>query len=102
MSGDITGIISTHVLLGLSKQEIVDTPWYLPERDYIPQSIEGELLCYADRFHSKHPTFNAYDTFLERLSKSLPKQAARFEQWAGRFGLPDIPELAKKHNQPIR
>jgi len=102
LSKDIADIISTHVLLGLSKQEIIDTPWYLPERDYIPQCIEGELLCYADRFHSKHPTFNAYDTFLARLKKSLPKQSERFEKWAERFGLPDIPALAQKHKQPIR
>lgn len=102
LSEDITDIVSTHVLLGLSKKEIVDTPWYLPERDYTPQSVEGELLCYADRFHSKHPTFNAYDTFLERLRKSLPVQAVRFEQWSKKFGLPNILELAKKHNQPIR
>lgn len=69
---EIVSIVSTHVLLGLSKKEIIDTPWHLPERDYLPQSIEGELLCYADRFHSKHPTFNAYDTFHAKLKQSLP------------------------------
>ncbi len=98
----ISKIIETHVLLGLTKQEIIDTPWILPARDYEPDTIEGELLCYADRFHSKHPTFNAYDSFLEGLKKSLPLQATKFEAWSKRFGIPDIDTLAKKYNQPVR
>ena len=98
----ITDLIETHILLGLSKQEIVEKPWPLPARDYLPSTIEGELLCYADRFHSKHPTFNAYDTFFAKLKESLPQQAAKFEAWSKRFGIPDIETLAKKYNQPVR
>ena len=98
----ITDLIETHILLGLSKHEIVEKPWPLPARDYLPSTIEGELLCYADRFHSKHPTFNSYDTFLAKLKESLPQQAAKFEAWSKRFGIPDIEALAKKYNQPVR
>lgn len=98
----ISKIIETHVLLGLTKQEIIDTPWVLPARDYEPETIEGELLCYADRFHSKHPTFNAYDTFLDKLKRNLPLQAAKFEAWSKRFGIPDINMLADKYKQPVR
>lgn len=98
----ISKIIETHVLLGLTKQEIIDTPWALPARDYEPDTIEGELLCYADRFHSKYPTFNAYDSFLYGLKKSLPLQAAKFEAWSKRFGIPDIDALANKYKQSVR
>lgn len=98
----VSKIIETHVLLGLTKQEIVDTPWVLPARDYEPDTIEGKLLCYADRFHSKHPTFNAYDSFLQGLKQGLPLQAAKFEAWSKRFGIPDIDTLAKKYNQAVR
>ena len=98
----ISKIIETHVLLGLTKQEIIDTPWVLPARDYEPDTIEGELLCYADRFHSKYPTFNAFDTFLDKLKSNLPLQAAKFEAWSKRFGIPDIELLADKYNQPVR
>lgn len=98
----ISKIIETHVLLGLTKQEIIETPWALPARDYEPDTIEGELLCYADRFHSKHPTFNAYGSFLEGLKKKLPLQAAKFEAWSRRFGIPDIDALAEKYKQPVR
>ena len=98
----VARIVETHVLLGLSKQEIIDKPWVLPARDYIPTSIEGRLLCYADRFHSKKPVFNAYQTFLGRLQKELPLQAAKFEEWAQEFGLPDLEALANKYGQQIR
>lgn len=98
----ITKIVESHILLGLSKQEIIDFPWPLPERNYEPQTVEGELLCYADRFHSKQPTFNDFGTFLKRLMPGLPLQAEKFELWSKRFGIPDIAALSKKYSQPLR
>jgi uncharacterized protein len=100
----IASLIETHILMGLSKAEITDptSQWVLPARDYLPSTVEGELLCYGDRFHSKYPAFNAYDTFLKRLQKDLPIQAARFAADAKRFGVPDVPALAQKYHQPIR
>lgn len=94
-------IVETHVLLGLSKQEIIEKSWPLPARDYIPGSIEGELLCYADRFHSKKPTFNSYGIFLKRLRESMPQQADKFESCSEKFGIPNIDALAEKYRQPI-
>ncbi len=98
----ISSIVATHVLLGLSKQEIIDKPWYLPEHDYQPKTIEGELLCYADCFHSKHPVFNSYQTYLNGLRQNLPTQGDKFELWSKRFGIPDINSLANQYEQSIR
>lgn len=100
----IANAIETHVLLGLSKAEITqpDSQFIVPAKDYVPQTIEAELLCYADRFHSKHPTFNDPDTFLAKLTANLPVQAERYAKYMQRFGRPDIVLLAKKYNHPIR
>lgn len=98
----VCDIVSTHVLLGLSKKEIMEGHWPLPARDYEPKTLEGRLLCYADRFHSKHPTFNDFDNFSQRLEKDLPLQAKKFREWSKLFGIPDIKGLAKKYNHPIR
>lgn len=100
----LSKLIETHILMGLTKAEIDDpnTKWILPSRDYLPDSIEAELLCYGDRFHSKHPTFNSYETFLNGLERDLPLQAAKLKQAAERFGVPDVAALAKKYGQPIR
>jgi uncharacterized protein len=102
MDGRIAQLVETHVLCGLTKEDIVNAQWPLPARDYVPHTTEGELLCYADRFHSKHPTFNAYETFLAGLEKRMPTQAAKFQKLAGRFGVPDISALAEKYGQPVR
>jgi uncharacterized protein len=101
IDANVASIVETHVLLGLSKQEIIEQPWPLPARDYTPSSIEGELLCCADRFHSKKPTFNSYNAFLTRLQVRMPPQAAKLEEWAKRVGVPDIEALAEKYRQPI-
>lgn len=102
IDSQIVQIVETHVLLGLSKQEIIEKPWPLPARDYIPRNIEGEILCYADRFHTKSPTFNTYKAFLKHLEQNFPLQAIRFEALSKKFGIPDIEKMARKYNQPIK
>lgn len=97
----ICDAVETHVLMGLTKQDITTAGMRLPERDFIPNSIYGEILCYADRFHSKSPVFNSYDYFVERMS-NLPTQQAKLIAAAERFGIPDIASLAKKYGQPVR
>ena len=98
----IADMIRTHVLMGLTKEEIIDNSFGIPQKNYEPTSIEGRLLCYADRFHSKRPVFNAYEPFLNNLSKVLPLQAEKLKKAALEFGIPDIEELARKYNHPIR
>lgn len=98
----ICSIVETHPLLGVTKEEFVRYNTAMPARDYVPDTIEGRLLCYADRFHSKNPTFSRYETYLEQLKHQFPEQAAKFEDWAKEFGIPDVEALAKKYNHPIR
>ncbi len=98
----IADMIRTHVLMGLTKEEIVANSFGMPQKDYIPATIEARLLCFADRFHSKKPTFNAYEPFLARLSEQLPDQAVKLRASAEEFGVPDIKTMAEKYGQPIR
>lgn len=98
----IADMIRTHVLMGLSKQEIVDNNFGMPQKDYFPTTLEARLLCYADRFHSKHPSFNEYESFLAKLSKKLPHQANKLKTSAAEFGIPDLQALSQKYGHPIR
>ncbi len=98
----IADMIRTHVLMGLSKDEIIKSGFGMPQKDYFPATLEARLLCYADRFHSKKPIFNSYSNFLEKLSVGLPEQAKKLEESAEEFGVPDIEAFASKFNQPIR
>lgn len=74
----------------------------LPDKDYLPKTIEAKLVCYANRFHSKKPNFNSYDTFLNRLENELPAQAIKMKEWSAVFGIPDVVGLSKKYNHPIK
>ncbi len=98
----IADMIRTHVLMGLTKEEIIQQGFGMPQNDYEPATLEARLVCYADRFHSKNPTFNAYEPFVARLSKGLPGQAEKLQAAAEEFGIPDVEALAKKYGQPIR
>src|SRR5690606_6605552 len=93
----IADVVETHILMGLSQEDIIDKELKLPLKDYQPTSIEAEILCYADRFHSKEPVFNTYKAFYERLRSDFPSQAKKMEEAAQRFGVPDLLPLAKKY-----
>ena len=94
--------VRTHVMMGLSKQEIIDHGDMLPQIDFTTQSLEAELVCYADRFHSKNPQFNDPDTYLKKLQETYPIQAKKFHDTLERFGCPDISMLAAKYGHPVR
>lgn len=100
-SKEVVDIIRSHLLMGVTADEIKSVGWKLPYQDFIPQTLESEIVNYADRFHSKHPRFNHPDTFKEGLSKELPLQAEKFEKAMKRFGAPDIEKLAAKYDHPI-
>lgn len=97
--------VETHVLMGLSRAEITGedggSPWPLPHRDYLPRTIEAEILCYADRFHSKSPQLNDPERFAADLQRRAPTQARRFRAAIERFGLPDLAALATTYGHPV-
>lgn len=97
----IAALVETHLQLGITKQEIVQHGFALPARDYVPQTIEGEILCYADRFHSKAPKFNSFETYSAKLGRILPSHVAKFEAMAKKFGQPDLQALSRKYHHPI-
>lgn len=97
----VSAAVRTHVLMGLSAQDIRDAGFLLPVRDYPPQGIVAELLCYADRFHSKKPCFNDAERFAAGLQSSLPRQAALFRSAQRRFGVPDLSSLARRYGHPV-
>lgn len=100
----IAEMVKTHVLLGLTKQEIIDMGVVLPYKSFEPQTIEARLLCYADRFSSKGNglVLNSFDYFYNNLKKDLPHQAEVFLAWSKEFGLPDLQKLADKYHAKIR
>ena len=97
----IVEMVKNHLWLGLTAQEIEDSNLKLPYRDYVPRTIESEMLNYADEFHSKDPKFKTFETQHKTLASQAPTQAAKFQEFAERFGLPDLESLSKKYGHPI-
>lgn len=91
-------VCECHVGAGLSVDEIDDYNLPLPRRDMVPETIEEQIICYADKFFSKK--FHVPDAELpldavKRKIKSYgPTQSARFEAWVAQFEIPAGPKAA--------
>lgn len=84
---DIARICERHTGTGLTRQNIIDRNLPLPHQDFLPETLEETIVCYADKFYSKsHPE---RERSLEDTARSLApfgEQGVRtFWQWAERF-----------------
>ncbi len=48
-------VAARHTGAGLSREDILSQSLPLPVRDYLPETLEEKLVCYADKFFSKNP-----------------------------------------------
>ena len=70
-------VAERHTGTGLTAAEIVRQNLPLPHQDFTPESIEEQIVCYADKFYSK--------THLD--VEKTPEQAMRSLERFGREGL---------------
>ena len=80
-------VCERHTGAGISLSNIERQQLPLPHHDFLPETIEEQIICYADKFFSKsHP--ERVKT-LEQPTKSLSKfgedGVGRFLAWAGMF-----------------
>jgi len=82
-------VCERHTGAGLSLADIVSQQLPLPHRDFLPETIEEQLICYADKFFSK--TRLEEEKTIEHVERSLmkfgPEGLARFRQWEALFAL---------------
>lgn len=78
-----------HTGVGLQAQDFLQQGLAIPDVVTEPQTIEEELLTYADKFHSKsHPNRTKTVAEVEKsLSKFGEDRVARFRLWDKRFGV---------------
>ena len=98
----IARIASHHTGVGITRSEIRERNLPLPDADFLANTIEEELVMYADKFHSKKPVFNLFSSYLKQTATYDPENAARFRAMRDRFGEPDIMQLANKYGHPIK
>lgn len=98
---ELCQIVHDHRLMGVTADETKKRRWKTAYIDAIPDSLEGELVCFADRFHSKYPSFNDPQKFIQKLSVDLPDQAQKVQAKISEWGLPDLEALSKKYKQAV-
>jgi putative nucleotidyltransferase with HDIG domain len=66
----------------------------------IPITLEEEIVCYADNFHSKgHPRFNSFEESMEEMIKINPDFGVILKRFKDKFGIPDVKELKEKYKK---
>ena len=84
---DLARICERHTGTGLTAENIREQGLPLPECDMLPETLEEQVVCYADKFYSKsHPE---RERTVEQTAKSLEKFGAKgvkkFLAWAALF-----------------
>ena len=81
-------VCERHTGAGLSLQEIIVQNLPVPHHDLLPETIEEQIICYADKFFSK--TKLNQEKTLEQAVRSLIKfgdeGVSRFVKWSEIFG----------------
>lgn len=80
-------VCERHTGAGLSLNEIVSQNLPLPHQDFLPETLEEQVICYADKFFSK--THLDREKSVEKAEKSIAKFGeeglTRFKQWEKMF-----------------
>ena len=85
-------VCERHTGAGITRQSIEAQQLPLPLQDFLPETLEEQLICYADKFFSK--TKLDQQKTVEQAEKSLAKFGeeglVRFSAWVKRFGEPPL------------
>ena len=66
-------VCERHTGAGLTREEIINQDLPLPHQDFLPETLEEKLVCYADKFYSKsHPD---REKPFEQAKKSIARKA---------------------------
>ena len=81
-------ICERHTGTGLTAQTILERGLSVEPRDYLPETLEEQLVCYADKFYSKSRpdqvlTFEQVCTGLQRYGE---RGVEKFREWHAMFG----------------
>ena len=90
---------SCHTGVGLTRQDIRAQRLPIPEADYLAETVEEQLVMYADKFHSKStpPTFLTADSYAARVQRFGTDKVDAFDLLRARFGEPDLTSAMAQH-----
>jgi len=82
-------VCERHTGVGIRREEVIRDRLPIPVRDYVPESDEEVVICYADLFFSKSPGKRNRVRTTEEIRTSLARFGANkvqiFDDWHARF-----------------
>ena len=81
-------VCERHTGTGLLKEHILQNGWDIPARDYLPETLEEQLICFADKFYSKTKylqTPRTVEQVIESMGKISSESAEKARVWAALF-----------------
>lgn len=80
-------VCERHTGAGLSREEIIRQRLPLPHEDFLPETLEEQLICYADTFYSK--TRLDHEKTIAEAERSIARFGEeglrRFREWEKEF-----------------
>ena len=81
-------VCERHTGAGITKAQVIAQNLPLPQQDFLPETMEEKVICYADKFFSK--THLDREKSIEQAEMSLSKfgeeGVLRFREWEKCFG----------------
>ena len=81
-------VCERHTGAGITKAQIIAQNLPLPQQDFLPETMEEKVICYADKFFSK--THLDREKTIDQAEMSLSKLGEegvlRFREWEKCFG----------------
>ena len=80
-------VCERHTGTGLSLETIIKGNLPLPKRNMLPESLEEQLICFADKFYSKTRPLKekSIDKVRKNLAKNGEESVKRFDNWCKLF-----------------
>jgi len=101
---EIANFARNHTGLGITHYDVYKEHLPLPLGDYSPQTVEQELVMYADKFHTKSnpPEFISVTAARRSALKFGSENAKKFDYYQQKFGNPQLDNLACGYSMNIR
>lgn len=86
-----------HTGVGLTRAQVVAQNLPIPPSDYIPQTIEQEIVMVADKYNSKSipPRFLTVEAYYRKAARFGAENASKWIQLVKKYGEPDVEALAR-------
>ena len=80
-------VCERHTGAGITRSQIIAQKLPLPQQDFLPETMEEKVICYADKFFSKShlDEEKTIEQAIASLSKFGKEGVARFREWVKMF-----------------